>query len=353
MRAPFLGAGRTSDEPARGRALMRLATLAVILTSVVALAGCGGGGSKRAGGSPQAFDAGNVKDAVPRVEPRSKYGNPRSYVVFGKRYHTRDSSKGFVERGLASWYGKKFHGRKTSSGERYNMYAMTAAHKSLPLPTYVKVTNLDNGRSTVVRVNDRGPFHGGRVIDLSYAAATKLGVVRHGTARVEVRAIDPSRKRADPGFIVADSDWSSPTPTLADSGGGSRRSASIQRTSARKTSASSGTRARTDRAVNAALAATGARKVAPAPRRSATESAGGRGLYLQVGAFGDPKNAERLRQRLVAQLSDEAGVHSSASSGSRTLYKVRVGPFRSEHEASRMSAKLIDLGVDRPNRVWN
>ena len=102
------------------------------------------------------------------MEPKSRYGNPESYVVFGKRYYVKDSSKGYVETGIASWYGTKFHGRRTSSGETYDMYAMTAAHKTLPLPTYVEVTNLNNGRSIIVKVNDRGRFHEIRIIDLSY-----------------------------------------------------------------------------------------------------------------------------------------------------------------------------------------
>ena len=134
-------------------------------------------------------------DQVPRVEPLSKYGNPSSYVVFGKTYHTLPSSKGFVQRGIASWYGKKFHGRRTSSGETYDMYGMTAAHTQLPLPTYVQVTNLKNGKQVVLRVNDRGPFHGNRVIDLSYTAAIKLGIVKEGTGLVEVRALDPRNYR--------------------------------------------------------------------------------------------------------------------------------------------------------------
>ncbi|OOZ37794.1 septal ring lytic transglycosylase RlpA family protein [Solemya velesiana gill symbiont] len=139
------------------------------------------------------LDPSTIADATPRYEPRSRYGNPDTYVVFGKRYYVMDSSKGYVERGVASWYGTKFHGRRTSSGEPYNMYAMTAAHKSLPLPTYVQVTNLRNGRSTVVKVNDRGPFHDNRIIDLSYAAATKLGILGQGTGLVEVRALEPGQ----------------------------------------------------------------------------------------------------------------------------------------------------------------
>lgn len=136
-----------------------------------------------------------IADATPRVEPKSRRGNPDSYVVLGQRYHTLPSSQGYVERGIASWYGTKFHGRSTSSGEPYDMYAMTAAHKSLPLPTYVQVSNLRNGRSAIVRVNDRGPFHDNRLIDLSYAAATKLGILGEGTGLVEVRALNPGARQ--------------------------------------------------------------------------------------------------------------------------------------------------------------
>lgn len=125
----------------------------------------------------------------------SKRGNPSSYVVFGKRYYVLDSSAGFVQRGIASWYGTKFHGRPTSSGEIYNMHAMTAAHKTLPIPVYVHVKNLDNGSSTIVKVNDRGPFIAGRIIDLSYAAAIKLGVDGPGTANVEIRVIDKGKSK--------------------------------------------------------------------------------------------------------------------------------------------------------------
>lgn len=139
----------------------------------------------------RAADLARTPDAVPRVEPRSKYGNMKTYEVFGKRYYVLNSSKGFKQKGIASWYGKKFHGRKTSSGEIYDMYAMTAAHKTLPLPTYVEVKNLSNGKKAVVRVNDRGPFHDNRIIDLSYTAALKLGLAQAGTGLVEVRAIDP------------------------------------------------------------------------------------------------------------------------------------------------------------------
>ena len=181
------------------------------------LGGCSSQGPTYAEGSSDS-KLGNpdqIPDAIPRVEPKSKYGNMDTYVVKGRRYYTKDSSKGHVERGLASWYGPYFHRRKTSSGERYDMYAMTAAHKTLPLPTYARVTNIENGRSAVVKINDRGPFHGPRVIDLSYAAATKLGVVRKGTAMVEIRAIDPARPDSDPGPFLAAKSAGAPTSMLA------------------------------------------------------------------------------------------------------------------------------------------
>ena len=176
-----------------------------------------------------------IPDAVPRIEPRSRYGNPKRYTVNGRTYRVMDDATGYVERGIASWYGSKFHGHRTSSGETYDMYAMTAAHTRLPLPTYVEVTNLRNGRKVVVRVNDRGPFHPNRLIDLSWAAAQKLGIVEAGTGPVEVRAIDPRTwRRAQ-----------------------SRPGASGQPVSLQY------------------------------------------GLYLQVGAFSNRINAENLRQRLA------------------------------------------------------
>jgi rare lipoprotein A len=128
---------------------------------------------------------------VPRAEPRSAHGNPPFYDVFGQRYTVLPSADGYLEHGVASWYGPNFHGGNTSSGELYDMYGMTAAHKTLPLPTYARVTNLRNGRSVIVRINDRGPFVANRLIDLSYTAAAKLDMIRDGTTLVEVRALTP------------------------------------------------------------------------------------------------------------------------------------------------------------------
>ena len=140
---------------------------------------------------PAAPEISAIPDAVPRLEPRSAHGNPPFYDVSGKRYFVLTLADGYIERGVASWYGPTFHGGNTSSGEPYDMYAMTAAHRTLPLPTYARITNLRNGRSVVVRINDRGPFVANRLIDLSYTAAAKLDMVRDGTTLVEVRALTP------------------------------------------------------------------------------------------------------------------------------------------------------------------
>lgn len=230
----------------------------------------------------QAVDVSNVPDAVPRVEPRSRYGNPPSYEVFNRHYYVLDASDGYVERGVASWYGTKFHGRRTSSGEPYDMYAMTAAHKTLPLPTYAEVVNLDNGRTIIVKINDRGPFVGDRLIDLSYAAATRLGIKQAGTGRVEVRAIDP----------VA---WQ-----------------------------------------NAAAAAQGNTRL----------TNGANGYYLQIGAFSQAENADRLRTRLDGIVPDN-GVHVvRTQTANAAVYRVRIGPISNRTAADRMSRDLLALGVE-------
>jgi len=137
-------------------------------------------------------DLAAVPDAMPRAEPRAAYGNMEEYEVFGRTYRVMESSTGYEAEGMASWYGMEFQGRSTSSGEPFDVYAMTAAHRTLPLPTYLEVTNLENGRTVVVRVNDRGPFHDDRLVDLSYVAAWKLGIVQSGTARVRIRALEPA-----------------------------------------------------------------------------------------------------------------------------------------------------------------
>ncbi|MFN2348023.1 MAG: septal ring lytic transglycosylase RlpA family protein [Thioalkalivibrio sp.] len=228
-------------------------------------------------------DLSGVPDAVPRYEPRSRYGNPASYEVFGQTYHVKNSADGYVERGVASWYGTKFHGRRTSSGEPYDMYAMTAAHTRLPLPTYVQVTNLDNGRSVVVKVNDRGPFARNRIIDMSYAAAHRLGMVEQGTARVEVRAIDPGA----PATRMA-----RPEPI-------------------------------------------------PAPVSGVGNVTADGKVYVQLGAFSSRHNAEQMLAQLRAQDLGQAVIHEAED---RQVFRVRIGPLASVELADQTARDLQRLG---------
>ena len=177
---------------------MRLITTPAVLCFIAALVtGCasapfGSGDS----GPDREVDIASIPDAIPTNEPPSSGGNPQSYVINGQRYYVLKSGSGYVEKGIASWYGSKFHGRHTSNGEIYDMYSMTAAHKTLPLPSYARVTNLSNGRSIIVRINDRGPFHENRLIDLSYVGAAKLNITAEGTGWVEVRTLSPGQNTA-------------------------------------------------------------------------------------------------------------------------------------------------------------
>lgn len=175
--------------------MRRILSLLVIAAASLLLVACA---TRETDGPPRrAPDLSQLTDPQPRVEPLSRWGNPSTYEVFGQTYRVMDSvNTGFRERGIASWYGTKFHGRRTSSGEEYDMYAMTAAHKSLPLPSYVRVTHRETGRQIVVRVNDRGPFAEGRIIDLSYAAAYRLGMLGDGTAPVEIEVLAAPRTAA-------------------------------------------------------------------------------------------------------------------------------------------------------------
>ena len=168
---------------------MKIGKLLSFVIFSLLLSACGSLVSKNDSAPHHPRDVSNVPNAIPKDEPKSKYGNPAHYEVFGKRYYTMKSSRGYHEQGIASWYGKKFHGRRTSSGETYDMYAMTAAHKTLPLPTYLEVTNIKNGKKIIVKVNDRGPFHGNRLIDLSYSAAKKLDIIGKGTGLVAIKTV--------------------------------------------------------------------------------------------------------------------------------------------------------------------
>lgn len=180
------------------RTLLRTSLPILLLASL--LAGCGSSPFEPSDGPPaRRIDPGSLRDAVPRKDPITRAGNTSPYTVLGKTYWVMTNPAGYNERGVASWYGSKFHGRPTANGEPYSLYEMTAAHRSLPIPCYVRVTNLENGKATIVRVNDRGPFHSERIIDLSYAAAVKLGFAEKGTALVEISLVD-----VDNGAAVAD-----------------------------------------------------------------------------------------------------------------------------------------------------
>lgn len=287
----------------------------LILALGLALAGCGtaptktsrnedtpvippykGGGYYKddgPGANPPANLA-EIPDAVPRWEPLHRYANDK-YKVMGKEYQPLSPEQGYKARGLASWYGRKFHGKTTSIGEPYDMYAMSAAHATLPLPSYAKVTNLDNGKSVIVRVNDRGPFHEGRIIDLSYTAAYKLDILK-GVTPVEVEAVLP--ETAPTSFIAqAEDDFNplaSSKPAVAE---------------------------------------------APAPK-----PATGNAVYLQLGAFSNPATADGLLARATAKLSKGfPGVMRLEVNG---LYKVQAGPFASSEEADRASERVLgELGI--------
>jgi rare lipoprotein A len=230
--------------------------------------------AKRRDGAPLLpLDPAQIEDAVPKNEAIRLAGNKSPYQVFGKTYHVMPVAERFsyAQEGVASWYGTKFHGRNTSNGELYSLYGMTAAHKSLPIPCYVKVTNLDNGLSTVVRVNDRGPFHSNRIIDLSYAAATKLGYASRGTARVRVEVIDTRTVLAEQQTVKP----SAPSPSPVAN--------SVQ---------------------------------APASQAVAT------GSYLQVGAFKSYQSALELQQSLQRLLAKPVAINP----GSGAIYRVHIGP---------------------------
>jgi rare lipoprotein A len=260
-------------------------------------------------------------ELVPRTEPRSRSGNPPFYEVFGKRYYVLSSSVGYVERGVASWYGPGFHQVRTSTGEPYDMYGMSAAHKTLPLPCYVRVTNLQNGRSIVVRVNDRGPFVGNRIIDLSYTAASKLDMLRNGTAMVEVRTIEPV---AMPGMspLIASSLEVAQPPTSA--GGGAGAAAPI--------------------AATAAATAAGTESQAPTGSPTPAMPVIGAPLFVQAGAFSDPANAERLVQKLRGGGYGKVFVRDNEIAG-RRMYRVRIGPVSGVAEFDRIVAALERVGI--------
>jgi rare lipoprotein A len=199
----------------------------VVSAALLLLAGCGPKVVRAPQPVPVPPNPAEVPDAVPRVEPRSSHGNPRFYDVLGQRYFVLATAEGYRERGVASWYGPGFHTGRTASGETYDMYAMTAAHKTLPVPCFAQVTNLGNGRSVIVRVNDRGPFVANRLIDLSFAAASRLDMLRAGTTLVEVRTVSGPETPL-PAPVVAKGDLYIQTGAFADEVNANRLLATIR-----------------------------------------------------------------------------------------------------------------------------
>ena len=273
--------------------------LALILLAIAA-AGCGTAPKRSPyysdDGPPQAVpeNLDRVPDAVPRPEPPHRYAN-RPYTVFGETYTPVVDTQPFRQRGVASWYGRKFQGQKTASGEPYDMFKMTAAHKTLPIPSYVKVTNLANGKSVVVRINDRGPFHSNRIIDLSYAAASRLGIAAKGSGLVEIeRVFEPPREKEDAAAASPPAAREAPPATVA----------------------------------------------AAAPQASAPAPGTGDppGLWIQLAAFSSAEAADAFRDKAAREMPWIAEpVQVVKSDG---YARVRLGPYRTREEAEAIAAKV-------------
>lgn len=288
-------------------------TTLVALAVMLAACSSGGGGSSgswlsssggyyKDDGPPAQVPANldNIPDAVPRIEPLAR-GPNRPYTVMGKRYVPDTTERPYRKRGIASWYGRKFHGRKTSNGETYDMFAMTAAHTTLPIPSYVRVTRVSNGESVIVRVNDRGPFLHDRVIDLSYAAAHRLGMVGPGSTEVVVERITPEQIRAG---TWANESFASTAPTAV-----------------------------TPQTVTAQPAA-----MAP------MVAAANQPVFLQIGAFSSEANARALAARAAASIPGNLPIEVDSTSSN--LYRVRVGPFTNRDQAlSSMDSVFQSIGV--------
>ncbi|MFL8989865.1 septal ring lytic transglycosylase RlpA family protein [Pseudomonas sp. QLc11A] len=269
-------------------------------------------------------DVSRIPDATPTLHTGPYKAAP--YSVLGKTYFPLQESRTYVQSGTASWYGTKFHGQNTANGEVYDLYGMSAAHKTLPLPSYVRVTNLDNNKTVILRVNDRGPFYSDRIIDLSYAAAKKLGYAETGTARVKVEGIDPQQWWAAKGR---------PAPLMLNE-------PKVAQNSAPVITASAGTVEQWTPPPQQHAAAVVPVQLADAKKNA---SAPASGQYLQVGAFANPDAAELLRSKLSGMVSAPVFI-SSIVRNQQTLHRVRMGPIGSPGEIAQVqnSVRLANLG---------
>ncbi|PJL60062.1 septal ring lytic transglycosylase RlpA family protein [Stenotrophomonas maltophilia] len=354
-------------------------------------------GNYTAGGLYKPGVRDSTPDYVPNVacipepevtaEQRSAIGNKSPYVVLGKSYKVLDDTRNYVERGTASYYGAKFHGRLTSNREVYDMYQFTAAHKTLPLPSFARVTNLDNGESVIVRVNDRGPFHDGRVVDLSYAAAVRLGITQRGTGNVEVRALQPGesnlmaqkpsrreRRAAEAAAAVAsarpaatargtaDSDIDRLVKRLPADGMPARGQpattqgvASAVPDVAVSSLPPSAPPPRSTAPAPVAVASAAPRAVAPAPVRDATSAAPSLSqqvvgaVMVQVASFSNRDNANRAMGQLNAAGIVGATI-SDIAAGGRTLFRLRV-PASDHASAAELVGRIAGLGLGSPQIV--
>ena len=269
-------------------------------------------------------DLSGIHDAVPKQEPVDP-SRAQPYTVLGKRYQPMTDARNYREIGIASWYGKKFHGRRTALGETYDMYSMTAAHKTLPLPSYVRVRNLANNRSVVVRVNDRGPFLHKRLIDLSYVAAYKLDMLKTGTANVEVVALTPGMESTPPGKGVQ-------VATATDESGDGIQVEALPP------------------ANQGISVANQPAHVATAADFATTTAKGSKVIYVQVGAFSAAENAEKLRDRLE-QANFRPVLVLPVRKDTQQLFRVRVGPLDNANQGESLSRRLAEFGIADPRII--
>jgi len=300
----------------------------------------GGGYYKDDGPGENPPDLAAIPDAEPRIEPLHRFAN-NPYNVFGIGYTPQRAIAPFTQRGLGSWYGRKFHGQKTSSGEVYDMYGMTAAHPTLPIPSYVRVTSVANGRSVIVRVNDRGPFHPGRVIDLSYTAAWKLGYVNAGSAPVDVELLTPeliaalpARRNAQTAALATATTAATVAAVAAPASRGATQVSAVKPVAAPQATALPDTPVAAPAPPAAPVA------VAQAPQQTATMpvEVGARGVFLQLGAFSGRDNAESFRARVYRELTwlnDAIDIYQQGG-----LFRLHLGPYRDRSEAGSMAERI-------------
>ena len=286
------------------------------------------------------FDVSGLKDALPRYEAPRRAGNKSPYTVWGRSYSVLEDNHGYVADGMASWYGEKFHGHKTSNGEVFDMYQMTAAHKSLRIPSYARVTNLANGRSVIVRVNDRGPFHGDRMIDLSYAAAKRLGYQPQGVARVEVAAITVTEEGL---MMLANKPF----------GGVSRPQAvaaqAIAATITEKPASKSALKPVPPPAIAVDLESQviAADPALPVPVMAASQAAPSpQGVFVQLGSFANDEAAEKLMQQAQTRLQTPVRVRV-VDTGNGRFHRVQAGPFDTENSALQAQQLLRSHGFQK------